>query len=131
MKKRKILAIYYSPDSFDCYSAYYNEIEKTVDGKHFYSLLGMSENPFHPQGFCQHSSGQLGRHNGHKITFHALPDPCKQALLNSLYLEDIPVFLPSDQPETCRYCGRRTEIFAHENREFHQCDCGKYYWIIP
>jgi hypothetical protein len=28
----------------------------------YISLLGMSENPFHPQGFGQHSSGLIGTH---------------------------------------------------------------------
>lgn len=47
-----------------------------------YACLGMSANPFHPQGFGQHSTAMLGRHLGRIIARADLPQPCR-LLLNS------------------------------------------------
>ena len=77
----KIIAIYYSQKYADCYTVYFNHIEKIESGKIFYLCLAMDSKPFHPQGIGQHSCGQLGKHNGHKITFSALPPDC-QKLVN-------------------------------------------------
>ena len=46
--------------------------------------LAMSGAPFHPQGFCQHTSGQPGRHNGKRITFDQLPADCQKAVMQDL-----------------------------------------------
>lgn len=59
--------------TFDRYSIYTNEIESVRDGKKLYAVLGCSDNPTHPQGFSQWSSGMLGPHNGRRITFSQLP----------------------------------------------------------
>jgi hypothetical protein len=81
----KILAIYDNGGkTFDQYTAYFDFIEKEQQGKKFYSCLGMSGNPFHPQGFCQHSSGMLGKHNGKRITFDQLPADCQKAVNEDL-----------------------------------------------
>lgn len=47
-----------------------------------FSMLGMSERPFHPQGFCQHTSGHVGRHLGKRIAFASLPVDCQSAVKN-------------------------------------------------
>jgi hypothetical protein len=78
----KILAIYDNGGkTFDRYTVYFDTVDKMASGKRFYECFGMSERPFHPQGFGQHSCGQLGRHNGKKIEFGKLPDDCRKAVL--------------------------------------------------
>ena len=52
-----------------------------------YSAVGMSEYPFSPQGFGQHTTAAVGRHLGKKIDFNALPEDCKKLVLRDL--EDI------------------------------------------
>lgn len=79
-----ILAIYDDPNCFDRYSVYYNSVDKVKDGKKFYWVLGMSANPFHPQGFLQHTCGQLGRHNGKRIQLKDLPTDCRKEVLREL-----------------------------------------------
>lgn len=69
----KILAVYVNKNYADCYTVYFDYVEKIVGGAVFYQALSMSENPTSPQGVCQHTYGQLGRHNGIKIPFSALP----------------------------------------------------------
>ena len=76
-------------ESFDRYTVYFMDraahgftpeyIRKT--GRDFYPLLGMSGDPFWPQGFCQHSDGKLGKHNGKRIAFASLPLDCQQAVM--------------------------------------------------
>ena len=37
---------------------------------------------------------------------------------------DLPLFLGSDQPETCRHCGARTEFDQlSEQKQLRQCTC--------
>ena len=42
-----------------------------------YAAVGMSQNPYHPQGFGQHCTATPGRHLGLRILFSDLPDACK------------------------------------------------------
>jgi hypothetical protein len=78
----KIKAVYDNGGkTFDRYSVYYENVECIKDGKKMYTCFGMSEHPFHPQGFGQHSCGQLGKHNGKKISWSELPEDCKLASL--------------------------------------------------
>jgi hypothetical protein len=77
MKKLKIRAIYYSQKYADCYTVYFNDFYFSR-GQKLFNCLCMSENPFHPQGIGQHSSGMLGNHNGKKIAFEALPRDCQK-----------------------------------------------------
>ena len=81
----KILAIYDNPAFADRYTVYYtggfypgNSTTK------MYDCLGMSAHPFSPQGIGQHSSGQLGSHNGKKISFSKLPLDCQRAVKQDL-----------------------------------------------
>jgi hypothetical protein len=46
--------------------------------------VGMSEHPFHPQGFGQHGYGMPGRHVGKRIKFEDLPPDCQKLVLQDL-----------------------------------------------
>jgi hypothetical protein len=82
----KIRAIYDNGGkTVDRYTVYFDIIEKQQSGIIFYSCLGMSEKPFHPCGICQHSSGQLGRHNGKRIELKDLPLDCQKAVYQDLF----------------------------------------------
>lgn len=59
-----------------------------VRGRKQYSCVGMSAEPFHPQGVGQHSTCMLGRHLGKKIAFADLPEDCQRLVLRDLYGEN-------------------------------------------
>lgn len=62
-------------------------IPKGIRQPYGYEYLGMSEHPFHPQGFGQHGEDTkpIDRpsysHLGKKISFDQLPEDCKLAVL--------------------------------------------------
>jgi hypothetical protein len=65
--------------SFDRYTVYLAGRDAVRDlGQRM--CLGMSGNPTSPQGFCQHSEGIVGRHNGRKIGLADLPIECQRVL---------------------------------------------------
>ena len=79
--------------TFDRYTVVYEDIEPgfvghqpdgTIAPNKILSCLGMSERPFHPQGFGQHSSCQDGKHLGKKIRFEDLPADCQKAVLQDI-----------------------------------------------
>ena len=73
----KIKAIYDNGGkTFDRFTVYYDVKERNGH----YEGRGMSENPMHPQGFGQCCSGQLGRHNGKRITLEELPAKCQEII---------------------------------------------------
>lgn len=69
-------------ETFDRYTVVYS---RTNDGVCHY--VGMSEHPFHPQGFGQHGEDKaiIDRprysHLGKKISFEELPKDCKKLVL--------------------------------------------------
>ena len=65
----------------DRYTVYFNTKDKR---ENWYPCLAMNNYPFDPQGFCQHSSGLLGRHNGKRIAFSELPLDCQKAVRQDL-----------------------------------------------
>lgn len=77
-------------ESFDRYTVIFTKkgIISKENRKHFgqrFMYIGMSENPFHPQGFGQH--GELenpkgGKHLGKKIKFENLPEDCKKLVID-------------------------------------------------
>jgi hypothetical protein len=67
--------------TFDRYTAVYLAFP---EGRGLYAARGMSENPFHPQGFGQFSAAQPGRHLGKPIKFHELPENCKKLVIQDL-----------------------------------------------
>lgn len=66
------------PNYTDRYAVFYLDVAE-IDGPQ--AMLGMCAHPFHPQGFCQHGEGILGRHNGKRIPFASLPKDCQSAVL--------------------------------------------------
>ena len=70
-KSPKILAIYDAPEFADRYSIYIDE--KHDRGGKLYMVLCLSDNCNQPNGVNMWSSGELGDHNGKKITFEQLP----------------------------------------------------------
>jgi len=67
-------------ETFDRYTVIY--IGSHYNG--FYSCLGMSENPFSPQGYGQHGSCTDGPHLGKEIQFEDIPEACQRAVRNDL-----------------------------------------------
>lgn len=49
-----------------------------------YACVGMSEHPFHPQGFGQHLTAMVGRHLGKRIKFEELPEDCQKLVKRDL-----------------------------------------------
>jgi hypothetical protein len=68
--------------TFDRYTAVYLDEPERLPGT--YECVGMSEHPFHPQGFGQHSGAMPGRHLGKRITFDKLPVDCRRLVLRDL-----------------------------------------------
>jgi hypothetical protein len=84
-KALKVIAIYDNGGkTLDRYTVYYDFVSSRPGEMKQYMCLGMNAAPFHPQGIGQHSSGQLGRHNGKRISLEDLPADCQQAVKNDL-----------------------------------------------
>lgn len=86
-----IKAVYDDGKSIDRYTVYYSRRSDwgIVRGTHsfqmnLYPCVGMNCAPFHPQGFGQHGSGCLGRHNGKRIRFEDLPADCQKLVMQDL-----------------------------------------------
>ena len=67
--------------TFDRYTVVYMSF---LDSRNNYSCVGMSEHPFHAQGFGQHSSAKPGRHLGRRINFEELPPDCQKLVKQDL-----------------------------------------------
>jgi hypothetical protein len=50
----------------------------------FVAMVGLGATPFHPQGFCQHTEGKMGRHLGKRISYVDLNDDCAKVLKQEL-----------------------------------------------
>jgi len=74
--------------TFDRYTVVF--IDRPERKVNHFECLGMSDNPFHPQGFGQHSTAVPGRHLGKRIKFDELPFPC-QKLVHQNIGADIPM----------------------------------------
>jgi hypothetical protein len=71
--------------TFDRYTVVYDSVEgMTSAGEALYWSVGMSSDPFHPQGFGQHGSAMPGKHLGHKIKFSQLPADCQKLVKQDL-----------------------------------------------
>lgn len=69
-------------DVYDRYTVVYlNEPERKKD---MFECVGMSEHPFHPQGFGQHSTAMRGSHLGKVISFDQLPPDCQKLVRRDL-----------------------------------------------
>lgn len=69
------------PKFFDRYVVVY--VSERLDNRK-YQFIGMSSNPFHPQGFGQHGECCCGPHLGRRILFSDLPAECQRAVINDL-----------------------------------------------
>lgn len=69
-------------DRFTC--VYMDEPESRND---LFCSVGMSEHPFHPQGFGQHGSAAVGSHLGKRIRFTDLPTDCQKLVARDLMLK--------------------------------------------
>lgn len=68
-------------ETFDRYTVVYLDEQ---DGTGKYTYVGMSRDPFHPQGFGQHGTCIDGPHLGKRIEFHDLPQPCQRLVMYDL-----------------------------------------------
>ena len=68
--------------TFDRYTVIYMNDPEYKPGT--FSCVGMSEHPFHAQGFGQHSSAMPGRHLGRRIKFEELPPDCQKLVKQDL-----------------------------------------------
>lgn len=80
-----VKAIYDSGDATaDRYTVFYSRPKDWGLRSPEYAYVAMSALPFHPQGFAQHGTGRLGRHNGKRITFVDLPADCQTLVLQDI-----------------------------------------------
>jgi hypothetical protein len=63
----------------DRYTVVY--LDRPGHDKRVLECLGMSDRPFHPQGFGQHDCCIRGRYLGKRILFSDLPPDCQKAAL--------------------------------------------------
>ena len=68
--------------SFDRYTVVFMNEPEYQPGT--FMALGMSEHPFHPQGFGQHCAAMPGRHLGKRIKFEDLPEDCQKLVKQDL-----------------------------------------------
>lgn len=62
----------------DRYTVVYLDFPERLPG--FFLSLGMSEDPSHPQGFCQHTVAMFGAHLGRRVPFQTLPECCRRVV---------------------------------------------------
>lgn len=78
----------YDLDDGKCFDRYTVVFTGNYEGREGCDYLGMSEHPFHPQGFGQHSESLdiIDRpkysHLGKKIAFEDLPPDCQRAVID-------------------------------------------------
>lgn len=74
MKPRDVLRVYDNEgETFDRYTIVLTRRQWPAD-RGFYTCLGLSSYPTHPQGFSQFSECMLGKHLGKRIAWDALPE---------------------------------------------------------
>ncbi len=81
MKKPRIKCYDNGGKTFDRYTVVYldePESYRNPQGKTLYEARGMSEHPFHPQGFGQACTAAPGKHLGKLIQFSDLPPDCQK-----------------------------------------------------
>lgn len=83
------ISVWENKNCFDKYTVVYlDEVDKDLN----VTYIGMSDNPFHPQGFCQHGEMKIynvqykGRGGcfDKRIKFDDLPEDCKKAVMRDL-----------------------------------------------
>jgi hypothetical protein len=69
-------------ETVDRYAVYYIDTRNPWNG--LTDMVGMSIDPFHHQGFGQHSMGEPGPHNGKRVKFSDLPRDCQRLVIRDL-----------------------------------------------
>lgn len=69
--------------TFDRFTAVFLDQPERQPGT--FAALGMSDHPFHPQGFGQHCTAMPGRHLGRRINRGELPQDCRILLKQEGY----------------------------------------------
>ncbi len=78
----RYIRIYDKPDTFDRYTIIFSRLRNS-----YFHYIGLSINPFHPQGYFQHGESNYPidypkySHLGKKIKFDNLPADVKKAVL--------------------------------------------------
>lgn len=65
---------------------YLREPESRFSVPKTFAEVGMSPNPFHPQGLGQNCTARPGKHLGKRISFSDLPKDCQTLVLTDLNL---------------------------------------------
>lgn len=68
--------------TFDRYTVVYMDLPERAAG--MFQAVGMSEHPFHPQGFGQHTTAAPGRHLGKRVALDQLPEDCQKLVRQDL-----------------------------------------------
>jgi hypothetical protein len=76
-------------ESFDRYTVVYMDERDgcpslPLGRGNLFACIGMSSEPFHPQGFGQHSTAMPGPHLGRRIAFASLPEDCQKVVLRDV-----------------------------------------------
>jgi hypothetical protein len=77
--------IYDDPKYVDRYTVVFMDLPEKDPNT--FACVSMSKEPFHPQGFGQHSTAMPGSHLGARIDFRDLPRDCQKLVLQDI--EDI------------------------------------------
>jgi hypothetical protein len=86
-------------ETFDRFTVVYTEPE-SMNGRTYFTYVGMSSEPFHPQGFGQHGDSNdrpidrpTWKHLGKRIDFFDLPPDCQRLVLRD-YRNDLDIQPP-------------------------------------
>ena len=82
MKKEAIRIYDNQGATFDRFTVVFMHRPERTPG--LYAALGMSERPFHPQGFGQHCTAAPGAHLGKRMKLEQLPDECQKLVKREL-----------------------------------------------
>lgn len=68
--------------TYDRYTVVY--MDEPLEASGLFFSVGMSEDPFHPQGFGQYGPAKPGRYLGKRIEFEDLPEDCQKLVERDL-----------------------------------------------
>lgn len=74
--------------TIDRYTVVYMDEPERQPGT--FAAVAMNSEPFHPQGFGQHTTAMPGKHLGRRIAFESLPADCQQLVRQDLDPKTLP-----------------------------------------
>lgn len=81
----KLMIYDYGENQLDRYTVIFrDDVWQHHNGEIRYTALALGDNPFHPQGFCQHceiTKSHNYKHLGKRIKFAQLPEDCQKAVM--------------------------------------------------